>query len=120
MTITRKRLMVLRAAEPDLGGGPRGVAARKIVVELLDACEALLEENERLEGIRGRLRESLEEGERLREMNERLRTESVTGWDRGFEACREKAAKAVIKFGPYHGSNWIAEQVMNLTPESDE
>jgi hypothetical protein len=63
---------------------------------------------------------ALHEVERLETACRSLRKSSRDGFKDGFEACREKAAKAVLKFGPYHGSNWIAEQVMNLTPESDE
>jgi hypothetical protein len=75
MTITRERLVELRALTTFKELGDYSCE----VDELLDACEALLEENGRL----------------AQENNGWARLHTHTAYREGFEACREKAALAI-------------------------
>jgi predicted urease superfamily metal-dependent hydrolase len=70
MTITQERLASLRKMARSDGQSPPTAA------ELLDACEALLEENERL----------------AQENDGWARLHTHTAYREGFEACQEKAA----------------------------
>jgi hypothetical protein len=113
-TITRERLAELRRLFDweHLIYEPAGR-------ELLDACEALLKENERMAGPVCTDTDCPDyDGEHPHHQNvlavEFERGQKVgreTWWRAGFEACRERAAEAVV------GHESLANAIRTLTPD---